>query len=258
MHITTVDRIIDTADRLDATIPKPVLNKWKKLTALRIKASNIDLGTVDLPAAILNAMEKGNDVATDPGVQQAVTVTAIGDVQRVVNSRLDARVRDFAIENAPAILEGFRTPFDKAASVIRKSQEVLGDVALEDSRAVLSRGGDAAALWAESQEADKVIADIRTSWKLMGTVAPTGLPDARHALMVICDLPPHVFIDEQPDPKMRAWDVARRGWPLALATPESIREQIDVIAQERQQREVQAQGAFAKEHQRTRGIGASR
>jgi hypothetical protein len=145
LHVTTTEQILKLADQLGATIPKPIRAKWTKLVEVRTKVGRLDL-TSDLPGAILNAVEKGNDLTADPGVQQAVIARAIGDVRGSVQAKLDAAVRDFAITHGHDVLDSFSKPFDKAASTIGRCLDALGDLAIEDSLGTWfpSRGFDGA------------------------------------------------------------------------------------------------------------------
>lgn len=257
LNPTTVDGILNTADRLGANIPKPVLTKWRKLTATRTSVKSLDT-TSDLPGAVLAAVEKGVDPTTDPGVQRAVTARAIGDVRNEFNKVLNDRVEDFARTHAHDILAGFQKPFDAAALSIARCLDTLSDVALEDTEAALSRGGSAAAAWVDAQEADKTISTIQQTWKLLNLVAPTGLSNPRHQLLIISPVPPATFIDENLDKtSTRPWDVARRGWRLSLATPETLQERVNAIAEEHQKRVTRADNAFGEQFKRTHGVAVS-
>lgn len=260
MHNTThtLNGIIATANRLGANIPKPTAAEWQKLTSLHQKVNALDVPT-DLVPAILTALEKDKDPASDPAVLNAVTARAIGDTRRPLEAALDDRVRAFAEANGPDILTTFKKPFDNAAATIAICLDGLGDVALEDTKSAIRQGGNAAQLWGDAKLAERVIEEIRTAWKLIRTVAKVGPSDPRHNLLVIADIPAATFIDEQLGlaPKMSAWDVARRGWPLSLATPDTIVERVNAVAEEQRRRETQSAGAFSQEYQRKFGIAVS-
>lgn len=253
MHNTTntLNGIIATANRLGATIPKPTATEWQKLTSLQEKVNALDVSH-DLVPAILSALEKDKDPATDPTVLKAVTARAIGDVRRPLEAALDDRVREFAGANGPEILVAFKKPFDNAAATIARCLDSLGDVALDDTKAAISQGGNSAQIWGDAKLACRVIEDIRTAWKLLRTVAKVGPNNPRHGLLVIADIPVATFIDEQLGltPTMSAWDVARRGWPLSLATADTIAERVDAIAAEQQRRATLSEGAFEREYRR--------
>jgi len=248
---TTTTNIIATVDRLGGSIPKKAAAEWEKLNVLYDKANN--LNPVDNRAsAVLAVLEADGDLHSDPAVQRAVTAHEVRDTHGPIAAELDRRVTAFLDTYGSDLLESLRQPFDQAAATITECLDKLGDVALDDSTATLRRGGDAAQIWLDAQVATKAISDIVTTMKLM---SPSPL-DARYQLLLFADVSPATFIDDQlTGVKLSAWDAARRGYPLSFATPATAKERRDAIIAERQQRAQHAEGAFAREHRRTRGDG---
>jgi hypothetical protein len=199
-------------------------------------------------------LEAGGDLTSDRGVQQAVAARAVRDSQAAIAARLDRRVNAFIDTHGDDILESLRKPFDNAAVTIARCLDKLGDLSLDDGAATLKRGGDAAQLWVDAQAANKAIADITTAIKLMSRWPL----DARYQVLIIANVPPSSFLDDQLiGVKLSAWDAARRGYPLAFATPATVNERRDAIVAESQRREQHAEGALAREHRRLRGDGVA-
>ena len=65
------------------------------------------------------------------------------------------------------------------------------------------------------------------------------------------------FVDEQLGrANLSAWDAARRGFPLSLATPTTLRERIAAVTAEVERRQAESDNAFARAHRLTSGFGA--
>ena len=251
LQTSVIATIIGTADRLDA-LPKPVRKEWDRIKGLQDKVRFLELPAHSLPRAALAVLEADGDMMNDPDIQRAVISRALNEVRPSIAAELDDQTADFIDLHGQDILDAFHKPFDAAAATIDRCRERLGDIALEDAKAALSKGGDAAQVWADAQAADQTIQAIATAAKLMrhNTVDP------RYRVLIIADIPPATFLDDQlSGEKMRPWDVARKGYKLSLADTATFDERRNAITTEMQQREEQARGGFAREYRRARGDG---
>ena len=251
LQTNVIGTIIGTADRLGA-LPKPVRKEWDRLEGLRDKVRNLDVSAYSLPRAALAALEADSDLMSDPDINRAVVSRAISESRAGITAELDRQVADFIDIHGQDILDALKKPFDEAAATIDSCRERLSDVALEDAKAVVKQGGDAAQIWADAQKADQTIDAIATAAKLMRS----NPVDPRYQVLVIADVDAATFIDDQlTGARLRPWDVARRGYKLSLADTATLDERVNAIATEMQQREEHARGGFAREYRRTQGDG---
>ncbi|GAA3172720.1 hypothetical protein GCM10010531_27800 [Blastococcus jejuensis] len=254
----TLNDILRTADRLGATTPKAITEEHRRLAtaADRSRVMYRDLRD-DLTTVVVEAFADGRDPSTDPAVQQAVTRQALIHVQHGVAQAIAGRTAELLTEHGPAILAGFRKPFDQAAATITAAVQRVGNVSIDDMHAVLARGGDAAKAWAEAREANEIIAGIQQTWKLLSTATSRLHVDRRYWLLTIAEVPAETFVDEDlAHVNVKAWDAARRGFTLSLATPETLRQRIKAVQAETQRRQSEYDGAFAKAARQRYGTGA--
>lgn len=251
LQANVIASIIGTADRLGA-LPKSARKEWDRLKVLAEKVRFLELPAKSLPRAALAALEADVDMLTDADIGRAVISRALGDVRPAMTAELDDQMCDFIDLNGQDILDAFHKPFNEAAATLHHCLSRLGNIALEDAKAALSKGGDAAQVWADAQAADKTIDAIATAVKLMRRNAV----DPRYRVLVIADIEAATFIEDQlTGAEMRAWDVARAGYKLSLADTATFDQRRNAIAAEMQQREEEARGAFGREYRRTRGDG---
>lgn len=248
--------VIGTAQRLGATMPKAITEDYNKLTAVTERARTFRHEELsdNLGTAVVAALEAGSDPLTDPGVAQAVIRRTLYTTEPSIESALGARAHRCLEDHAVAIVTALRDPFDRAAATIAASFDTLGDLDLSDTRAVVNRGGDAAGAWSDAQTATKNIDEIRQAWKLLAQATSLIPWEARHGALVIAAVPAAAYIDQPIDPKLSAWDAARHGWPLELATPDTYRERLTAVTDEQARRQAHADGDFGRAYQRSRGV----
>lgn len=244
----TLARIFATADTLGATIPKAVLEEHAALADLAARATGLDLRT-DVPGVVLASLEAGRDPFTDPAVIAESIRAQLSDNPNNRNSMTTAladRSAVFLDTHAATVWAAFAEPFDTAATALAAALERLGPVDLDDTRAVLARGGNAADVWAGAQQAERTIRDVRAVWKLLGAAGSTFPAEQdRHRLLVIADISAERWTaDKLNGSSMGAWDALRAGYRLDLATPETFRARLAAIA------ELHAKRNAAAEHAR--------
>ena len=154
----------------------------------------------------------------------------------------------------------FAKPFDTAAATLPEAATRLGRVDLDDTKAVLSRGGDAAQVWAAAQAAEQVIASIVQVWRQVALLAPGVALDPRFRLLILADINPADYLDEQLNvagsSSLRPFELARRGHRLSLATLDHAGASASRACGPRSpDARRQRAGAFTEDYRRTRGIG---
>lgn len=190
-------------------------------------------------------------------MQAAATSHALAGFQVGIEQGLDRRAQEFVDTNAPALLAAFVEPFDRAADVIATALEKLGDVDLNaDAAAILSKGGDSAAVWAGARDADEAIRAIHQAWGLLGAVTSSVPFSSRYRVLVIADPPAETFIaDELANVTVTAWEAARKGYPLVLANPATYRERVAAVPVAQAARQAAGEQAFRDASRRRYGSG---
>lgn len=262
-HPTLARQILNTvfvtAERLGATVPKEISAEHRRLlNASQRSREMYQHLRGDLASAVVVALENDRDPLTDPAVLDALKGREILQVQRGVEDAIATRTADLLIEHGTAIITAFRRPFDRAATAITSALDLLGDVDIDDMHAVLARGGNAAQLWADAKKAGDTIATIRQTWKLLSSAAPQLHVDPRYRIFIIADIPAGTFIDDQlGHVNLSAWEAARRGFTLSLASPDDLAQRIAAVQTEVQRRQVETDGTYANAIQRRFGMGVA-
>lgn len=231
--ITALGTALDTATKIGATLPKSFTDRQQELDALNQKVRHylLEQEGDNLASAFLDSLAADRDPATDREVQAAAARHALAGIRGGIEHALNQRTQQLVDEQAPAILAAYAKPFSKAAESIEAGIERLGNVDLNDTAAILGRGGDAARVWADAREATESIKQITQVWKLLSNVTGSVGYNSLYRLLVICDVPAETFITDQlGNSDMGAWDAARRGYPLSLATPDTYRERMAEVA----------------------------
>lgn len=251
--------VFTTAERLGATMPKAVTAEHQRLlTASQRSRAMYERLHADLAGAVVTALENDRDPLSDQAVLDALTAREILDVQRGVEDAIARRTQALLIEHGPAILAAFGKPFDQAAATITAAVERLGDVAIDDTASVISRGGDAARVWGEARAAVDTITAIRQAWKLLSSAATHLAVDPRYRLLTIAEVPAETFVEEQLGGlNLSPWDAARRGFTLSLATPDELHQRITAVQAAQQRRQDKVDGAYSTAVRQRFGMSAA-
>ena len=258
LAIKTVTTVLQTAERHGASIPKALTTEHAKLIDLMGKARALADTPADFTAAVVAALEAGNDPSTDPAVRDALTRRAIHESQHAIEAAVGDRVTSFITANGAALLACFVKPFDAAAERIRRAADLLGDVDLDNTAAVLNIGPDAASAWAEARNAEKVMTDIQQVRNLLTGAAPALKVNPQYRVLAIADVPAQRFWDDQlRSAHVTPWEAARRGYRLSLALPDELRARISAALAEMERRNTRADSAFGEGYRRARGVSVA-
>lgn len=256
---TLISQVFTTAERLGATVPKRLVAEREKIKHLADSVRFLDAPS-DVSGAVLAALAAGKDPATDQGVRNAVIGREVNATANGIADRLGQRGETFLRENADELLGMFAKPFDAAVAALSDAAERLGDLDLDDTRAVIAKGGDAAATWASAQDAEKAIASIQTVWKQVATLVPgMSSPDSRYRMLVIADIEPGAYLEQELNTAaahLRPFELARRGHRLSLATPTVLTQRIAAL-QDEIQRRARSAPTFQDQYRRVAGSGVA-
>jgi len=244
-----IDQVFATAVRIGAKVPKHLADEHQKIALLADASRRLEVPT-DMPGAVLAALEAGNDPLTDEGVRNVVIGREIDLHTHGIAERLGVRAMTWVGDNVDELLAVFIKPFDTAAATLTQAAERLGDVDLDDMKAVLAKGGDAGHVWADAQEAEKTIASIQTIWKQIALFVPRVSLDSRWRLLMIADIEPAAYVDQELNTgsaHLRPFELIRRGHRLSLATPTTLLERKAAVQDLIQARTSHAEGAWKRE-----------
>lgn len=235
MNITdraTAQQILNAFTATGAKAPKALTEAWQRTTRLSEGVRGLSTPPEAIYAAVAAAIERGDDPAADAEVQRILTSTQIQNagVMAGVDDLAFGAFREACTAHTDAIVNAWRKPFDAAAATLADAHHRLGDVALDDTTAIIAKGGDAADVWAQAQAATKTIEAVRHGW--LGLVGIThAVPDDRnHAVLRIAAVDYETWTARQlHGQRLSAWDAVLAGLTLALPTMTEYRERLAVI-----------------------------
>jgi hypothetical protein len=257
LTLNAAQTVFRTADQLGATVPKTAADDFEHLLAVIDRAHMLKAELRhDIGARAFAALEAGKDPFDDPAVHQAAARCVLTDHFGGVEQALDARAQQFMEDHAVALLGCFAVPFDQAADKITAALELLGDIDLTDTKAIARKGPEAAAAWAEVQQAEQTITRILQMWKTLRGVSHAVPFDKRNAALIVADIPPADWLAQTTTTaELGAWDLARKGWPLSFATPDTYRERLAAIAAESTRRQANREQAATDAYRQMHGSG---
>lgn len=230
-HAATVAK---AANRLGIPLPAAYLEQVAQVEAFTDAVAQIRATTEQLDAAVFAAIDAGRDYHTDKAVQRLaldrqLTANNIGDRARSREVKLLAAA---LADHADSILESWSAALDPHADALAVAAEAGLD--LDDDAAAIRKGGavmqqlhdaqNAAVVWTEALRGFHACAAVSGVRVAGGYPVPLALTPARRA-----DLIPAVELarDARTEPNALArdartepdaWDLARAGLPLRLAT----------------------------------------
>lgn len=231
---------------LDIKVPKAVTDAYADTERVINEAQHLAGPRDGLGAAVAAALFAGNDPEADPVVQRIVTSTAIGNegIARQVQDIAFDRYREAVIEHNEAIVKAFRKPFDTAATSLTEAHTRIGDIALDDTAAILIKGNDIAEVWAKARTANKAIGDIVIAWAALGEFTRIAPADQNHRILRLAN-PDFATWEERSltGMKLDAWGCLLAGLTLELPTFAEYRERRAHIAAEKQRVSFELQSA---------------
>ncbi|WP_374928605.1 hypothetical protein [Kytococcus sedentarius] len=129
-----------------------------------------------------------------------------------------------------AVVEAVRPVFDAAAEKMAAAYVVLGDVDLDDLKAITEKGGDAAARWQDATNGERVITQVLQLLTALATAGAYPNGDRRERLLAVAAMNLDQY--RKTNEHSRPWDVLRVTGELSLATPDEFTRRVGVIRDE--------------------------
>lgn len=224
-------QIITVSETIGAKLPKPVTAAFERTARIREAAGKLGAREGALVTAIIAALDAGTDLATDPEVQRIVAAQTLGNgIQQAVENQVADDMRIVFRDQAEHIIAAWRPVFDAAAAELLTCRAALGDVALEDTASILRAGGQAADTWARATKANDRLEQINGAWQSLGMLTRLAPNDQRYHVLRVADVDPETWETQQLErQKLSAWELARRGLNLSLASVADYRARIRAI-----------------------------
>lgn len=254
--LTLVGQIIGNLEGHGVTVDKSIKTEYATLVGLSERLRDLSSGP-NFAKSVVAALEAGED-PTGPEMLPALLRRAISENLTGIEDVLNARSIEFVQDCAPRLLKLHEKPFTSAAAVIHAAHDQFGDVPLEDTEAILKRGGDAATVWAGAQAACSSITRMLQTWKVLGTVASSVRASQQYRLLRIAEIPPATFVKRRLGRvEMSPWEVARQGYRLSFADQDALAARIAAVQQSLGQTSVDRRDAEARATRTRFGMGVS-
>lgn len=233
--------VLAAFDRLDAAYPEKLGAVLARHGRIRANHSG-DRPQDDLLAAYADALDAGRDPHTDKAVTRHLAAGALADLDAPLNAMLIDEL-DAAITADPAaIVAAWRPAFD--AATVAAAHTVLAGASLDDSNAILRRGGSAAQAWGDAHAALKPLHQIRESWLSLATgFTGHGRLSPGLAYIWCCTGDPATITDQPHDhTKPRdPWLALDQGLALRLNSPDEAADLADQVDQAREGHRLRAE-----------------
>lgn len=228
--------ITSSAQTCGAKLPKPVLTAQTRAETIAGRLRDLRTTETALAQAVADALADDRDPATDAAVRRLATARAIGteNIATKVETCVADDLRDTFREHADAIVASFQKPYAEAAGQLEAAHEVLGDVQLDETGAILNAGPAAAEAWAVARRALEVVNAAAQAFSALvgftgiGQVNP-HLSGLRFAAVDWSTWTEHQF--GAADRRVKPWDLVCAGVPLTLPTPTEYADRVATIAE---------------------------
>jgi hypothetical protein len=248
-HAQTVRK---TADTLDVPLPAQYLKQIEQAQAFADTAAQIGASAEELNAAVLTALERGEDYHTDE-IQRMLLdrMLASQNVDATARDRSNHRLATALADHADGILEDWARALDPHSAALTAAAEAVPDLNLDNGGDAVAHGGDVLTHWANAQTDVKAWTAAFDGFGALSAVA--GISYSQQTMPLIYTpadaiklAPAYETAREEHTTDLNAWTLARHRIPLRLAT---IGEFMERVARYEAQRQA-AQLEYAKQRER--------
>lgn len=232
-------QITATFDATSTKVPAALAAALTRAGRLAEQAQTLMPADGAVGVAVTAALDDGRDPAADPAVQRALAAMTLAGNHHLTDHVTGAaveRVRGICQQQADSIIAGWSKAFDQAAAALTAAHGRLGSVALEDTTAIVAIGGDAAAVWAQSQAAVATIEATVAGWSALASFTRLVTVNPRRRVLVLADVDYPTWCNLERH-NHGPWDALLAGLTLSLPTFAKYRARVRVIEQGEQQPE---------------------
>jgi len=227
-------QILAAFTQLDIKPPAAVAAAYERTTRISAGTQNLAPKDEDLYHAVTSALDGRRDPAADEEVQRILTAAAIANqgVMMGVETILYDQLRNVVTEHADQIMTALAKHFEAAATTLTAAHQTLGNVPLEDTATIVRKGGDAAKIWGQAQQAVAVVNTTLSGWISLAALTRLAPNHPRYAVL---RLAPVTFEQwgslELTERKISPWEAVLLRLPLALPTFEQYHQRVETIEQ---------------------------
>jgi hypothetical protein len=228
--------------------PKPIAAALADADRVAQQVTTLDGATAEqVGDAVVAAILDGRDPLDDEQVRRVATARALrgtgdGILEHLTAAATERRTLAAVADHADTIADTLCTAADAAGERLHAAHETLGDVDLKDAAAVLSRGPQASRAWTEATEAVTSLRHLDHGILALAQLTRSG-STAQSAGSTVRFADVTLAQRDKLGHKADPWDLVRAGATIALADLDEIRERVDALDLERQQRQDAHDGA---------------
>lgn len=250
-----LNQVVTAVKQHGATIPK-------SLSAALVERDRLDAAAADyrqprpdfvadlMAAALLEGRDPFDiDEVRQLGLQSALASTGM---ETRIGEAGDRRLLAAITRCADEVVSSLKAVADEAGEKLTNARQVLGDLDLGDSGAILQLGPGAAQAFLDAKASLKTVDDMSGAWFALATATRLASPSTP-AVLRMSDAPLAVF--ERLQHKCGAWDVVVAGGTIDLATFDNAAERVARIQDERAARDAAAP-TVGTEYKRKHGAAA--
>jgi hypothetical protein len=231
-----------------------VIESYQRAERIAAASRGITAHEGGMAAAVVAALDKGRDVATDAVVRSVVAAQlGVGNLASGITAHVGAEMREVFIAHADEIVKAWRGPFDTAANTLTDAYRKLGDVALDDGTTILRRGGDVAETWAAAIKAVGTVTTIEGAWVQLCQLTGAASVDRRYMAFRLADVDPRTYAELALMGPLDPWRATCLGITLSLPTVSEYRARVaNLLAV------AEAEVAAERDAERTRFAGSAK
>lgn len=233
----TISQLMTSLDTLGVKAPAAITTAHQRVTRISTAAANMMPRPGDLYVAVTAALDADHDPAADPEVQRVLAASQIANISvtQAVDGIVFDQFRQVCHEHADAIIKALATPFDAAVKTLDRAHKAIGNLPIEDSAAILRKGGNIAKVWGEAQVAVATVDTVMTGWSALGEFTRLAPTDPHHRVLRLAAVSWQEWADQAlQGRKVTPWEAVLAGLDLNLPTFGEYRDRIRILAQGQQ------------------------
>ncbi len=249
---TAVRTLITTADQLKVALPKTARADLIHALDVIDKATSMNDLSSDVPAAVFNALDAGNDPTSDPEVIAAAVRAQIGNqaVYSQVIDRASVNLVDTVRLHIDGIFDTFKPAYDKAGVQLEEAHAILtshGIDSLDRTDQIATAGLDVARANLQAREATVLLDQITnplTQLLVASELTPGSYLGLAFTTVDTGDAPAVAVRQSMGHKtKLSPWAALSAGYTLSLANTGAVIERvrhandIQALAQSQQEQE---------------------
>lgn len=230
-----VQTVLAATRRIGAPLPVAITTAADRAAAIARAGENVARPHHELMAAMVRAVDQGKDPALDKDVQRWIAGQALANDAVLHGMRAEAAdiLTTALIEHQADLLTSWRTLFDNTVDTLHDTHDVLGDIDLTNTEAIVQRGPDANTAWATATNAITTLRNIATAWQTWATATRAAAVNRDHAIHIVAEVDWQTYRDNTLGGTVDYWQLVGLDVTLTLADPDEYKQRIRDVDTER-------------------------